>query len=403
MSVPASRPSDSYSPLYFLASVGSGGMAVSFFMYLLFWVPHPGRTVPIFEDIATAFVTGSPWMQSAIIVALSGIAVFAALNIRFLAWNLAAYSRFRRSPAWDKLTTSNAEAGLLARPLAIAMSINTMFIVGLVFVPNLWTVVEYLFPAAMVAFVLTGAMALREIGRYVARILSTPGAFDLSQHNSFGQLLPAFALAMVAVGLSAPAAMSTSPATIAAGLLLSTFFAVASVLYAGVALVTAVSSMLQHGTAREAAPTLMIVVPLMTVLGILVLRQDHGLHVAFDGHATPGETMMFLGRMLSIQLAFLMLGWAVLRRQGYFRDFVTGPRTSPGSYALVCPGVALSVMIQFFLNKGLVAAHVVDKYSVAYWAITALAIAAQVLMAWLVIRLNRQHFGAVRAPAVPAE
>ena len=32
-----------YSPLYFLAALGAGGLMVTFFMYLMFWVPHPGR------------------------------------------------------------------------------------------------------------------------------------------------------------------------------------------------------------------------------------------------------------------------------------------------------------------------------------------------------------------------
>ena len=41
---PAGPAADqSYSPLYFLASLGAGGLAVTFFMYLMFWVPHPAR------------------------------------------------------------------------------------------------------------------------------------------------------------------------------------------------------------------------------------------------------------------------------------------------------------------------------------------------------------------------
>ncbi len=48
----------SYSPLYFLSTLGSGGLMVTFFMFLMFWVPHPGRPVPIFEDIIFAFAGG---------------------------------------------------------------------------------------------------------------------------------------------------------------------------------------------------------------------------------------------------------------------------------------------------------------------------------------------------------
>ena len=78
------RPADSYSPVYFLASLGAGGIAVTFFMFLMFWVPHKGQPVPIFEDIMAAWSTGSPWMQTGIAVALAGIAFFAFLNIRSL-------------------------------------------------------------------------------------------------------------------------------------------------------------------------------------------------------------------------------------------------------------------------------------------------------------------------------
>ena len=38
-----SHAARAYSPLYFLASLGAGGLAVTFFMYLMFWVPHPGQ------------------------------------------------------------------------------------------------------------------------------------------------------------------------------------------------------------------------------------------------------------------------------------------------------------------------------------------------------------------------
>jgi hypothetical protein len=114
--------------------------------------------------------------------------------------------------------------------------------------------------------------------------------------------------------------------------------------------------------------------------------------------------MIFLARLLAVQFVFLGLGMVVLRRQGYFKDFVFGPKTSPGSYALICPGVALSVMLQFFVNKGLVDAGIIDMYSVAFWIVTGIAIGFQMAMVWLLLRLNRQHFGKPSAPvAIPAE
>ncbi|MEJ8562704.1 hypothetical protein QTO30_16790 [Yoonia sp. GPGPB17] len=387
------RPADAYSPLYFLASLGAAGLAVTFFMYLMFWVPHPGQPVPVFEDIVLAWTSHGIVMKAALVVAVTGIAGFAALNIKSLIWNLAALAAYKRTENYRNLRQTNGETQLLALPLALAMTVNVSFILGLVFVPGLWSVVEYLFPLAMIAFVAIGALALRQIGHFLGRVLAEGGVFDVTANNSFAQLLPAFALAMVAVGLSAPAAMSTQPVIVGTSLVLSTLIGTVAALYAGVAAVTAFGSMLQHGTAKESGPTLMVVVPLLTVLGIMLLRQNHGLHSSFDVHAANAETLMLLTKILAVQFAFGLLGLVVLRRQGYAAAFLRGDGNSPGAYALVCPGVALSVMLHFWINKGLVASGLIIKFDLAYWAFTGFALAFQVAMVLLVLHLNRRHFG----------
>jgi hypothetical protein len=253
-------------------------------------------------------------------------------------------------------------------------------------------VVEYLFPAAMAAFVLVGAMALRQLGRFYGRVLGA-GGFSCSANASFGQVLPAFALAMVGVGLSAPAALSLSPAISGAAVVLSTFFLVASGVIAAIAIVLGFRAMLENGANAETAPTILIVVPLLTVLGILVLRQDHALHVHFGTEGSAGDALRMLSQFLSAQVLFGMLGLAVLARQGYAAKYLTGTAASAGSYALVCPGVALSVMMQFWINKGLVGAGVIAKFGVVYWGLSAVAVAFQVAMIALVIVLHRKHFG----------
>ncbi len=146
-------------------------------------------------------------------------------------------------------------------PLALAMSVNVLFIAGLVFIPQLWTVVEYLLPLAITTFLYIGYIALSYIANFLVRVLTKGGLFDVTAYDFFAQLLPAFALAMVGIGLSAPSAMSTSDA----------------------------------------------------------------------------DMLMFLTKALAIQFTFFGLGLVVLLCQGYFKDFVFDSKTSPGSYALVCP------------------------------------------------------------------
>lgn len=405
MHIAQNRPADTWSPLYFLASLGAGGLAVTFFMFLMFWMPHPDQPVPVFEDIMSAFTGGGLPMKAAILVAVTGIAGFAFLNIKMLIWNLARYGEFKRTDSYNQLLNSNGETQLLAMPLALAMTVNAGFILGLVFVPGLWSVVEYLFPLAMIAFGLIAFLAFRQIGSFLGCVLSEGGVFfDVTANNSFAQLLPAFALSMTAVGIAAPAAMSTVPLTVGVSLITSIMLGTIAGLYALVAAITAFNSMLHHGTSRESAPTLMVVVPILTVLGIMTMRQDHGLHTTFDAHGGVADSLLLTTTILAVQLVFLALGLLVLRRQKYADAYLRGTGNSAGAYALVCPGVALSVMLHFWINKGLVGAGLIAEFGVAYWSLTSLAIASQIAMIVLVFILNHRHFSG-RAPvqSVPAE
>ena len=401
MSQTHTKPADQWSPLYFLASVGAGGLSVTFFMYLMHWVPHPGRTVPVFEDIAAALATGNGPLTLAIAIALAGIAVFGALNLSLLFWNLRKLRGFAASDKGQALAKSNAQTQMMALPLALAMSINGGFILGLVFVPGLWSIVEYLFPLAMLAFLAVGYLAFRQLGQFIARVTAT-GGFDCAKNNSFAQMLPAFALAMTGVGIAAPAALSTNATVAGIALILSSFFLIAAVLITVVALVLGLRSILENGVAAEQAPTLMMVVPITTILGILLLRQSHGLHVSFDVDSSGAETMMLLTRLLSVEVLFAAFGLTVLAATGYVRRFLTGAAISPGNYALVCPPVALSVLTQFWINAGLVNAGLIAKFGVAYWSLTAVALALQLVAVALVVFLHLRHFRAPRDAALRA-
>lgn len=209
---------------------------------------------------------------------------------------------------------------------------------------------------------------------------------------------------MIAVGLSAPAAMSGNALTVGISLILSVMVGAIAALYALVAAITAFNSMLHHGTARESAPTLMVVVPILTVLGIMTMRQEHGLHTTFEAHGARADTLILTTTILAIQLVFLALGLLVLRRQKYADAYLRGAGNSAGAYALVCPGVALSVMLHFWINKGLVGAGLIAQFGAAYWGLSMLAVAAQVSMIALVLYLNRRHFAPrATAHAVAAE
>ena len=49
----------------------------------------------------------------------------------------------------------------------------------------------------------------------------------------------------------------------------------------------------------------------------------------------------------ALQLVFGLIGYAVMKRFGYFEHYIAGEGRSPGSFALICPGVALFVFANF--------------------------------------------------------
>lgn len=175
----------------------------------------------------------------------------------------------------------------MAVPLTLAMTVNVLFIGGALAVPGLWGVVEYLFPVALTALALIGTHALTVFGRYLGRILAHRG-FDIEDTNHFSQVLPSFAFAMVAVGFSAPGAMSRTAFTSVIGILGAFVFGAASVMWSGVKLAVSFGMMLRKGMATEAGPTLWLGIPILTLLGIAFVRVGSGVsHTLLHGEFSP--------------------------------------------------------------------------------------------------------------------
>jgi len=382
------RLGGNYNPLYFLASLGAGGTAVTFFMFLMFMTPHQ-TPIPTFDTLKPLLTGDSLPIAALVGAAMAGIAFFTALHLRLLVWNIGEYRRFRGTPAFEKLRSSNAEVGLMAIPLTLAMTINVSFIIGAVFVPGLWNIVEYLFPGALAAFAAVGAYALTIFTRYMTRVLTT-GAFDFGANNNLSQMIAIFAFAMVAVGLAAPGAMSHTLAVNAAGIALSLFFAAVAITLGVVKFVLGFKSTLRHGIAEAASPSLWIAIPILTLLGITFVRHHMGLHHHFGAELDKPGLFVMTSLILGAQLMFGILGYSVMKRLGYFRDYIHGDKKHPGSFALICPGVALVVFSWFFIHLGLVKNGIVDQFSIGYFALLAPVIYLQLKTVATMFRLNRR-------------
>lgn len=378
---------ESYSPMYFLAALGAGGLSISFFVYLLFMMPHKGAPIPTFAHLTAVFAGNDLPMQLFTAVAGLLIAAFALLHFRLLIWNFVEFYRFRKTPAYEKLRSSNAEVQLMAIPLTIAMSINVAFAIGALFVPHLWEVREILFPLALLAFGATAFYAVRVFVEYFARILVT-GHFDCENNNSLAQMLSIFAFSMLAVGFAAPGAMSHNTIVSGFGLMLAITFASFAVFFGAVKIVLGFRAMFNHGINKESSVSLWIVIPILTVLGITFFRISMGLHHNFNAPSHPMDHAVLFMVIIALQVLFGLLGHEVMKRIGYYDTFIRGEGKSVISYAAICPGVALTVMGLFFINKGLVSSGMVDQFSITYFVLHLPLIYVQFKTVLVLLHLN---------------
>lgn len=356
---------EQYIPMYHLGALGSGGLAISFFLYLNFLLPHESGIIS-FDQLWP--VVSGPLTMKAVWVSLCLFIVFAlaVTHIALIIWNTREFALFKKTEAYQKLRNSSAEISLMVVPLTQAMTVNVLFVSSSLLIPGMWDYIEYMFPLAMLAFIAIGVYALRILGDYFVRMLLHKG-YSFEQNNSLAPMVSIFCLSMIAVGLAAPAAMSHARETVAISIALSGFFATSAALLMVVMLVIGFHSMLTHGIRLEAAPSLWLMIPITTLLGITFMRTSHGLGEAMGAHVSSGETYAVLIAIFSVQLIFGMIGFIVMKRLNYFRDFIHGDKVHATTYALVCPGVALPVFGLFVVKFGLMGNTLVAMWTPAMY------------------------------------
>ncbi|MDD2609858.1 MAG: hypothetical protein PHX60_09225 [Giesbergeria sp.] len=335
---------------------------------------------------AEALPAGVP---TVVMLATLATLLLAALHFVLLAWNIRQYSADANQQILAALRESSGEIQLMAVPLTLAMTVNVCFILGALFVPGLWAYVEYLFPGALVAFVVIGWHALRIYGRYLARFL-VQGGYQASEHNHLSGLIAAFTFSMLSVGFAAPAAMSHIQVVSALAATASIFFFVVTVVITLIVLVSGVSAMMTHGLQAKAAPSLWMLVPILTLLGIEWIRIQHGLAHHFTSPQDSGDIFYKITAIFTLQLAVMGMGFKVMQLTGYLRSHLGNSGRDPLSFGLICPGVALFVMGMFWWHLAWVQTGVIVKYETAYWIGIGLLACVQVVTLLALLKLSRK-------------
>ncbi|TPE48238.1 hypothetical protein FJM67_13560 [Maribrevibacterium harenarium] len=378
------NPNLSYHPTYWLAALGAGGTAVSFFMYLMWMVPHKNTPIPTFADWNAQLADGGV-MAGITVAALVGVIIFSILHLVLLAWNINEHSKHKADV--EKLIGTPAELQRMAIPLTLAMTVNVFFILGALFVPGLWSYVEYLFPGALAAFGLIAWYAVKMFANYFSNMIKG-GGYRAAEHNHLSALISVFTFSMLSVGFAAAAAMSHIAAVATIATTLSIAFMAFSVLLGMIVVVHGVSAMMEHGIAEPASPSLWMLVPILTLLGIAWVRLSHGLAHHFGVASKSGDLFLPLTLIFMTQIGVIILGYKAMKANGYLNSYLHGDKESPISFGLVCPGVALFVMGMFWWHIGFVKTGIVAQFSPVYWIGLVALVAIQIVTIGALFKLT---------------
>lgn len=381
---------EKYSPTYFLSSLGAGGLSVSFFMYLMFLVPHPNTPMATYDFIMPVLLKAD-WFSFVTAFALIFIVIFSFFHFKLLIWNTKQFILYKKTKAYQELINSNSQITLMSIPLTYTMAINVCFILGAVFVPNLWNIVEYLFPFALLGFIINGFFALKIFFQFFSKILIN-GGIESSKNNNFSNMISIFALSMIAVGFAAPAAMSHNTIINSIGIFCALFFASLATLFMFIKLIIGFRNILEHGISLEMTPSIWIIIPILTLLGITFVRLSFGLEHNYSTPLNKSSLFVFTSVILSIQIVFGILGYIVMNKMDYFKKYIESNQKSPISFSLICPGVAFFVFGMFFINFGLAYNSIISKYSIVYFIIMLPFIYIQIKTIVYFFKLNKKFF-----------
>ncbi|MDO6563200.1 hypothetical protein Q4488_07355 [Amphritea sp. 1_MG-2023] len=385
-------PNQPWHPSYWLAALGAGGLSISFFMYLMWLVPHPGFSMPTwqhFERLLTDMTPLPTGVRPVAMLAALLMVLLALMHFVLLIWNMREYRAARNTEAYQRLLGSPSEVQLMAQPLTLAMTVNVCFALGALCVPGLWSIVEYLFPLALLAFAAIGVWSLKLYGHYLSRLL-VKGGYRHEEHNHLSSLMAVFTFSMLSVGFAAPAAMSHSVLVAALAATLSILFLVIAVVSGVLVLISGLQAMLQYGLQAQATPSIWMLIPIMTLLGIEWVRMQHGLSHHFAKPVEQGTLFVVLTAIYMLQLSVMLLGYRMMQLNGYLSDHLLGEQRHPISFGLICPGVAVFVMGMFWWHLVWVQGGIVIPFSLVYWLGIGVLAIVQFLTLVALLRLSHR-------------
>jgi hypothetical protein len=330
---------EKFTPLYWLSSLGAGGIAVAFFAIFNYMYEHPKGLVTM-SQIHGLFGVYPAWFLIFLeFVMVAFIILHFVLTIKLipvtLRWLKTDFFRdFRQDPMRN--------AALMAPFISITMTMN-------VFIGP----IRYLFPVFsdnLQAMMLPGFLFWAFLWILIMALeikllaLSFSKGFDVAK-ISFGWLLHPFALAMLTVTGTGMAALAndTSLANLAA--FMSVVSGTMGIFLFGVKLISLFKSHFASEALpdKQFLPSLLIVVPNITLFAISLFRLGHFLE-KHHGAELGVYFMVVITVAFALETWYLMFGLVLLN--SYFKNHLA-KEFHVSQWGLICPFVAYSVLGAF--------------------------------------------------------
>ncbi|MBN2529739.1 MAG: hypothetical protein JXR76_25335 [Deltaproteobacteria bacterium] len=334
-----------FNPLKFLAALGAGGISVMPFAFFQY-THHTGKGLIHFGQMGHGTL---PIWQEVLFYSLEGVMVLFALLHLWLTFRLLlGLVPFLRTASYRQLINDPLKnAGILAPFISMGMTFNVFIGPVRFFVPAMAENLQALMLPALLGWAVLWAALLRMEIKLLG--ISFAKSFDVSQIN-FGWLLHPFALGMISVTGTGIAAMAKDSNIAHSAAFMSL---VTGTMGLFLLMVKTVAIFKSHFSAdglpaKQFLPSLLIVIPNITLYAIAGFRLTHYMDHQFATHLHwLGQTIVVLS--FAFQVWYMLFGLSMLR--SYFRQHFFNREFHVSQWGLICPFVAFAVLGAFFYKN----------------------------------------------------
>ncbi|MCU4174670.1 selenoprotein TsoY [Carboxylicivirga sp. N1Y90] len=330
-----------FNPLSFLASVGSGGIAVAPFVYFQYILPHGKGLITFNQVMEIANTTGSKFafgLMMAIMVVFSLLHIVLTVS---LVSKLIGFSKTKEYKSY--ISDPQRNTSILAMYTSLGMTFNVFIGVIRFFTPALQSNFQALMLPALIMWSILWLFLMRSEIRILKSAFEKD--FDLSK-LSFGWLLHPFALGMVTVAGTGIAAMANDP-TIAHTAAFMTFTSGSMGLF--LLFVKLVSIFKSHFgmngmPERQFLPSFLIVIPITTLYAITFFRLGHYFEHQFGAHFD-----IYFKLVVAVPFAFQTwyFAFGISMLKNYFKKDFFRKEYYVTLWAFICPFVGYAVLGSF--------------------------------------------------------